>query len=74
MEHFLEEIAEILETEVENISMETDFRKEIEDWSSMMGFAILVFLEDDYGVKMNVEEFLKKKTIQDLYDAVNTEA
>jgi len=34
----------------------------------LMGFGILVMLEEDYGYKMSVDEFLKAKTVGELYE------
>ena len=55
----------ILETPV---TAETRFR-EVEGWSSLMGFGILVTLENDYGRRMMIDEFMKMQTISDLANA-----
>lgn len=68
---FLEEISEILEVEPEEITLETNFRKGIPYWDSLKGFSILILLEDEYGTTMTVDEFLKKKTLGDLYNSIN---
>ena len=52
----------ILETPV---TAETRFR-EVEGWSSLMGFGILVTLENDYGRRMMIDEFQKIQTIAEL--------
>jgi acyl carrier protein len=52
----------ILET---SVTAETRFR-EVEGWSSLMGFGILVTLENDYGRRMMIDEFRKMQTIGDL--------
>lgn len=67
MEQFLENAADIFEVEASDISMDTVFRDEIEDWSSLMGFSLIVMMEEDYGVKVSVNEFLECKTVGDLY-------
>ncbi len=67
MEQFLENVAEIFEVEASEISMDTVFRDEIEDWSSLMGFSLIVMMEDEYGVKVSADEFLKCRTVDDLY-------
>ena len=67
MEHFLELAAEVFEVEPEEISMDTVFREEIKDFSSMEGFSLIVMMEDEYGVEVSVDEFLQCKTIGDLY-------
>ena len=67
MENFLELVAEVFEVEPEDISMDTVFREEIEEFSSLVGFSLIVMMEDEYGVRVPVEEFLECKTIGDLY-------
>ena len=47
--------------------MDTVFRDEIEGFSSLMGFSLIVMMEDEYGVRVPVEEFLECKTVGDLY-------
>lgn len=67
MEKFLELVAEVFEVEPEEISMDTVFREEINNFSSLVGFSLIVMMEDEYGVCVPVDEFLKCKTIGDLY-------
>lgn len=67
MEQFLENVADVFEVESDEISMDTVFREEIEDFSSLVGFSLIVMMEDEYGVRVSVEEFLECKTIGDLY-------
>ena len=62
MNEFLDRMSAILETPV---TAETRFR-EVEGWSSLMGFGILVTLENDYGRRMMIDEFQKMQTIGDL--------
>lgn len=70
MEKFLEEMAEILEINAEDISLETEFRT-VEDWGSMMGFSILVMVESEYGVRITVSEFLKMNTVGDIFKRIS---
>ena len=65
MNEFLDRMSAILETPV---VAETRFR-EVEGWSSLMGFGILVTLENDYGRRMMIDEFMKMQTISDLANA-----
>lgn len=67
MEKFLELAAEVFEVEPDEISMDTVFREEIEGFSSLVGFSLIVMMEDEYGVRVSVDEFLQCKTIGDLY-------
>ena len=62
MNEFLDRMSAILETPVR---AETCFR-EVEGWSSLMGFGILVTLENDYARRMMIDEFQKMQTIGDL--------
>ena len=62
MNEFLDRMSAILETPV---VAETRFR-EVEGWSSLMGFGILVTLENDYGRRMMIDEFQKFQTIAEL--------
>ena len=62
MNEFLDRMSAILETPV---TTETRFR-EVEGWSSLMGFGILVTLENDYGRRMMIDEFQKIQTIAEL--------
>ena len=66
MQKFLELIAEIFEVEPDTITMETVFR-DLEDFSSLVGFSLIVMMEDEYGVKVSVDEFMECNTIGDLY-------
>jgi len=65
---FIEKISEILEVEPEILTPETDFRTDIPYWDSLKGFGIIVLMEEDYGYKMPVEEFLECKTLGDIYN------
>ena len=62
MNEFLDRMSAILEAPV---GAETRFR-EVEGWSSLMGFGILVTLENDYGCRMMIDEFQKMQTVGDL--------
>ena len=65
MSGFLDKMSAILETPV---TAETRFR-EVPGYSSLMGFGILVTLENDYGRPMMIDEFQKLATVADLATA-----
>ena len=65
MNEFIDKMSAILEMPV---APETRFR-EVAGWSSLMGFGILVTLENDYGRRMMIDEFQKMQTISDLASA-----
>ena len=65
---FIENVADIFEVEPDEVSMDMDFRKDIDEFSSLIGFSLIVMMEDEYGVKVSVDDFLKCVTVRDLYD------
>lgn len=50
---------------------ETEFR-DIEDWSSMMGLAIMAMIDDEYDVQIKADELRKAETIQEVFDLVKS--
>ena len=60
---FLGRVANILE--VPEVMPELEFRS-VPGWGSMMGFALYIMLEDEYGVKITPERFRELKTIDSL--------
>lgn len=66
MDQFIELVAEVFEVEPEEITAETPFR-EIEGFSSLVGFSLIVMMEDEYGVRVPVDEFIACETVGDLY-------
>ena len=65
---FLGRVANILE--VPEVTPELEFRS-VPGWGSMMGFALYIMLEDEYGVKIAPERFRKLKTIDSLMAEVD---
>lgn len=64
---FLEELADELELE-SPITMQTAFRDDIEDWSSLMAFSVMAFFSEKYSIEVDPEEFSKLNKISELYD------
>ena len=71
MAQFLERIAEVLE--VPSVSPDYAFRS-APGWSSLMGFALIVLLEQQYRVTLTVDDFMKLVTVADLARAAGVEA
>ena len=67
MDDFIKKMSEILEMEPGSLSKNTNFREDTPYWDSMMGFSTLCMIEDDYGVRIDIPEFLKCNTIEELY-------
>jgi len=69
---FLEKIADILECDTDTVSMDMDFREDIEDWDSLKGFSMLIMFEEDYDKKVSVNRFLECRKVKDLYEEVQS--
>ena len=69
-EQYFKDIAEILEVDPGSLSPETDFRKAADSWSSMTGFAMIIYLEDAYGVSVDPDQFSSLNTLGELYSLV----
>jgi len=67
-QRLLENMAEILEVEPEELTLQTVFRDDRFAWDSLKGYAVLVMLEEEFNAHVSVEDFLAAKTIQDLLD------
>lgn len=67
MEKFLEFVAEIFEVDMNDISMETEYKK-FEKWDSLMMMNLVMEVEAEYGVMIPMEKFGDIKTLQDLYN------
>ena len=67
MEQFLEFMAEILEVEPSEITLNTDFREDC-DFDSMKGFSMICTIEEEYGKTITVAQFLNCKTLGDLFN------
>ena len=71
MPQFLEKIAEVLE--MPSVTPDFAFRS-APGWSSLMGFALIVLLEQQYRTTLTVEDFMKLETIADLARAAGVDA
>ena len=64
---FLEFVADIMEVEVEEISMETEY-KVFDKWDSLMIMNLIMEVEDEYEVSIPLESAGKIKTLKDLFE------
>lgn len=65
-EAFCARVADILETD--GVTLETDFRA-LPGWCSLQAFGLLVFLENDCGVRMDIPAFRRLSRVGELYRA-----
>ncbi len=67
---FLKQFAEQFdETPSKEFTPETEFR-ELNEWSSMMGLAIIAMADMEYNVKLTGGEIRDAKTIEDIYKVI----
>ncbi len=72
MEDFIKNFANQWDdTEVEAFTPECVFR-DLEEWSSLVGLAILNMIAKKYGVKVAPEELKAAITIEDVYNLVQS--
>lgn len=57
------------DTNASEFKQETKFR-ELDEWSSLIGLAILNMIEKKYGIKLSFIEMRKANTIEELFNIV----
>mgnify|MGYP001612710936 CR=1 FL=1 len=67
-ELFLRRFAEALER-ADDVKMEDDFRG-YEEWDSLSLLVILSMVDDEYDVSINSNQFVKMKTVKDIFEFV----
>lgn len=73
LEQFIKDFtSQFDDTDTEVFNADTAF-KELEEWSSVVAFLIIVMTDEKYNVKINREDILNSQTISDLYKIVESE-
>ena len=67
---FKELMIDILEIKPDLFDIDADFRVKYSGWDSLKGFATLVMLEESFGLKLNVNNFIKLKTLREIYNLI----
>ena len=71
-ENFLKNFAnQFDDTDASEITFETNFR-ELDEWSSLLALAVMNMVGKKYDVRLNPDEMKTAKTVQELYDLVNS--
>lgn len=60
------------ETELEEFKAETDYRNDLDEWSSLTGLAILNMIDKKYGVKLSASDIRDTVTIEDVYNLIQS--
>lgn len=66
MDKFLELVADIFEVDSKELTLDTVFRN-LDDFSSLVGYSLIIMMEEEYGVRVSVDEFMECNTLGDLY-------
>ena len=69
MNEFLEFVADVMDTDVDEINMETAY-KEYSKWDSLMMMTLVMELEEEYDVSISIDEIGKVHTLGDLYKLI----
>ena len=68
-EKFLEFVADVMEVDASELSLETPY-KENEKWDSLMMLTLVMELEAEYHVSIPMEKLNEVKTLADLFALV----
>jgi acyl carrier protein len=72
LQEFIANFAEQFDdTEQEEFKADTEF-KNLFEWSSMIALSVIAMIDDEYGVTIKANDIRSAKTIEDLYNAVNS--
>ena len=69
MEAFIDFVADVMDVDSIEISMDTEY-KTYEKWDSLMMLTLVMEIEAEYGVSIPIEKLGTVKTLADLYDFV----
>lgn len=70
---FIEKFAEAVEVEdASTLSANTEFRN-LEEWSSLAYLSVIALMDEEFDVQIEMEDFKKLKTIQEVFDACTKE-
>lgn len=69
IEDFIEKFAEAIEVEdASSLSADTEFRT-LDEWNSLAYLSVIALLDEEFDVQIEMADFKKLKTVQELYDA-----
>ncbi|WP_059048996.1 acyl carrier protein [Paenibacillus senegalimassiliensis] len=66
-------VAEVMDLEAEELQEDT-LLEELEDWDSVNAVRLMLHLESELGVRLQVEQVMKAKSLRDLLTGANGEA
>lgn len=70
---FIEKFAEAIEVEDASVlNANTEFRN-LEEWNSLAYLSVIAFLDEEFDVQIEMADFKKLNTIQEIFDACTKE-
>ena len=70
---FIVKFAEAVEIDdASTLSSNTEFRK-LKEWDSITYLSVIQLLDEEFGVQIEMDDFRKLNTIQDIFDACTKE-
>lgn len=60
---------QFVDYDVEKVHADVKFRS-LDSWDSLTGMAVLAMVQDDYGIEIKVDEFLKLNTPKEVFDYI----
>jgi acyl carrier protein len=64
-------ISQFIDANSISLTMDDDFRN-VESYDSLTGMSILVMITDEYGVDLSVDEYKEIRTVEGLFQLVNS--
>lgn len=69
---FIQNFADQFEDiDINTLSPETSFR-DLDEWSSLIALSVLAMIDEEYDVQLKGEEMRNAKTVQQLFDLVQS--
>ena len=70
---FIEKFAEAVEIEdASALNANTEFRK-LKEWDSLAYLSVIALLDEEFDVQIEIDDFRKLNTIQEIFDACKKE-
>jgi acyl carrier protein len=72
VDEFLKRFCEELEdVELNSIDKSTDF-KNIDEWDSLVALSIIAMIDEEFEIRVTGSDLMKSKTIEDLYNLIQS--
>ena len=71
-EEFLENVKkQFIDADAISLTLDMDFRQ-IESYDSLTGMTIIVMIKDMYGIDLSDAEYKSQKTVEDLFNLIES--